>query len=241
MKKIAFLFLVTLSLLASCGPKETRNYLVMGSQLQEYGTTFPQMYAEYIEKDQRAIIQLDYYTGYSLGWILEQMDASQPLRDLIVNAEVITFDWDPGGTSAAEYGFLNNTCGGADNQDCLRADYQKAKDDWVAMLDKLIALRGGDTSGMRQILMGSWPMAVHYPDVSQEQMSIMLDYFQEMSLFLMEEADKRGIEYVKVFDGEYFNEKSPPEEWISGVGLTEAGDKVVVDALKKIEFEKSAK
>lgn len=237
MKKVTFLFLVVLFLFAACGPKETWNYLVMGSQLQEYGAKFPEQYAAYVEKDQRVILELDYYAGYSPAWILSQMGESQNLIDLITNAEVITFDWDPESIKG-EYAFLQGICGGTDNQDCLRADYQKAKEDWVAMLDKLIALRDGDTSGMRQIIMGSWPYPVHYPDITPEQMNVMLVYFQEMSLFLMEEADKREIEYVKLFDGEYLHEKPPPEEWTNGLALTEEGDKVVLEALKEIDFEK---
>lgn len=238
MKRILFLSLsLTLFLLTACGPRGTWNYLVMGGQLQEYGTKLPEQYKAYIETDQRVIVEIKYYTGYSAGWILEQMDASQNLRDLIVNAEVITFDWDPGAIKG-EYAFLQGTCGGEDNQGCLRADYQKAKEDWIAMLDTLIALRNGDTSGMRQFIMGSWPYPVHYPDVSPEQMSVMLKYFQEMSVFLMEEAEKREIEYVKIFDGEYLHKKPPPEGWTDGLRLTEEGDKIILEALKKIEFEK---
>jgi hypothetical protein len=238
MKRITFLFLVTVSLLSACGPKETWNYLVLGGATQEYATKFPKAYKAFIEKDQRVSVEMDYYTGYSPGWILEQMDASQNLRDLIVNADIITFDWDAGSTSAADYSFLQGACGGVDNQDCLRAAYQEARFKWVAMLDKLIALRNGDTSGMIQIILGSWTFPEHYPDVSQEQMAVMLGYFQDMSVFLMEEAEKRGIEYVKIFDGEYLHEKPPPDGWTNGLALTEAGDKVVLEVLKKIEFEK---
>lgn len=239
MKRILFssLLLIVGILPSACRPKETWNYLVMGSQLQEYGAKFPEGYAAHIEKDQRVIIEIDYYTGYSPAWILSQMEESEALIDLIVNAEVITFDWNPEAITS-EYAFLQGTCGGADNQDCLRADYQKAKADWIVMPDKLISLRNGDTAGMRQIIMGSWPYAVHYPDATPEQMSVMVSSFQDFSAFLMAEADKRGIEYVKVFDGEYFNEKSPPAEWVSGAGLTAEGDKMIVDALKKIKFEK---
>lgn len=238
MKKIAFLFVAVFFSLSAFGPRETWNYLVLGGATQEYATKFPEAYAAFIEKDQRVIVEMDYYTGYSPGWILDQMDASQNLKDLIVNADVITFDWDPGATSAAEYSFLQGTCGGNDNQDCLRADYQEAKDEWIAMLDKMIALRNGNTSGMRQLIMGSWPYPVHYPDATREQMNVMLGYFQEMSVFLMEEAEKRGIEYVKIFDGEYLHEKPPPEGWTNGLVLTEEGDKIVLEALKKIKFEK---
>jgi len=237
--RLAVLFAVLFSL-SACGPRETWNYLVLGGATQEYATKFPEAYAAFIEKDQRVIVEMDYYTGYSPGWILEQMDASQNLRDLIVNAEVITFDWDPGAIKG-EYAFLQGTCGGEDNQDCLRADYQKAKEDWIAMLGKLITLRNGDTSGMWQIIMGSWPYLVHYPDVTPEQLDVMRGYFQDMSSFLMEEAERREIEYVKVFDGEYLHEKPPPAEWVNGLRLTEEGDRIVLEALKKIEFEKSAK
>ena len=239
MKRILFqtLLLILGVFLTACGPKGIWNYLAMGSELQEFGTKFPEGYAAYIEKNQRVTVELDYYTGYSPTWILSQMEENQTLIDLITNAEIITFDWDPNSIKG-EYAFLQGTCGGTDNQDCLRADYQKTKEDWVSMLDKIIALRNGDTSGMRQIILGSWPYAVHYPDVTSDQMSVMVSYFRDFSSFLIAEADKRGIECVKVFDGEYLHEKPPPAEWVSGLGLTEAGDKVIVDALKKIEFEK---
>ena len=93
---------------------------------------------------------------------------------------------------------------------------------------------------MRQIIMGSWPYPVHYSNVTPEQLSAMVGYFLDMASFLMEEAEKRSIEYVKVFPGEYYEEKAPPEEWVHGVGLTEEGDAVIVDALKQFEFEKPA-
>lgn len=229
--------LIVADMLRGTGYKPVWTYLIWGTQLQSLASDFPEEYAAYIEKEYGVTVEiLNYAGGSKEGMFLKTLTNKRELIDVVRRAKLMTFDWNPSSIDSAERKFLNGECGGADNQDCLREDYGKARQDWLALLDRMIEIRGGDTSGMRQILMGSWPYRGHYPNVPDEQRDVMIRHFLGMADLLTAEAEARGIEVVQVFPGKYFG--NPDEDWFRGVALTEEGDQVVLRALKEIELTK---
>ncbi len=230
--------LVVSTLMRNAGYKTTWTYLIWGTALQSLGANFPEEYAAHIEEEMGVEIEIVNYAGGSKeSSFLKTLASKQDLIDAVRRAKLMTFDWNPSSTDSAERKFLNGECGGTDNQDCLREDYAQAQKDWLAVLNRVIEIRGGDTTGMRQIVMGNWPYMIHYPNIAAEQRSVLVAHFMEMASFLMSEAGARGIETVQVFPGKYFD-NPPPEDWVYGVGLTEEGDKVIVEVLMEIEFFK---
>lgn len=230
--------LVVSTMMRNAGYKTTWTYLIWGTQLQSLGSDFPEEYAAYIEEETGVDVEIMNYAGGSKeSSFIKTLESKQDLIDAVRRAKLMTFDWNPSSTDSAERKFLNGECGGTDNRDCLREAYAQAQKDWLAVLNRVIEIRGGDMTGMRQIVMGTWPYAGHYPNIASEQRTVLVAHFLDMASFLMAEAGARGIETVQVFPGKYFD-SPPPEDWIYGVGLTEEGDKVIVDALKEIELSK---
>lgn len=230
--------LVVSTLMRNAGYKTTWTYLIWGTTLQSLGANFPEEYAAHIEDEMGVEIEIVNYAGGSKeSSFLKTLESKQDLIDAVRRAKLMTFDWNPSSTDSAERKFLNGECGGADNQDCLREAYVQAQKDWLAVLHRVIEIRGGNTTGMRQIVMGTWPHEGHYPNIAPEQRSVLVGHFLKMASFLMAEAEARGIEIVKVFPGKYFDHP-PPEDWIQGVGLTEKGDEVIVEVLMEIENSK---
>ncbi len=230
--------LVIANMLRGVGYQPTWTYLIWGSQLQSFGASFPYEYEAIMEEEFGVSVELiNYAMGSPAEALLKMLNTNQDALDAFRRAKVMTFDWNPGSTDSAEQEFLSGKCGGADNQDCLRAVYGQTKQDWLAVLDRVIEIRGGDTTGMRQIIMGSWVFQSHYPNISAEQRNVLVGHFLDMASFLMAEAEKRQIEYIKVFHDDYF-ENAPPENWVRGVGLTKDGDKEILDELMKINLEK---
>jgi hypothetical protein len=226
------------SMMRNAGYKTTWTYLIWGTQIQTLGSDFPEEYAAYLEEEMGVDVEIVNYAGGSKESIfIYTLESKQDLIDVVRRAKLMTFDWNPSSTDSAERKFLNGECGGTDNRDCLREAYAQAQKDWLAVLNRVIEIRGGDTTGMRQIVMGTWPYMGHYPNITVEQRDVLVGHFLEMASFLMAEAEAREIEIVQVFPGKYFD-NPPPEDWIYGVSLTEEGDKVIVDALKEIELSK---
>ncbi|MCI0552312.1 MAG: hypothetical protein L0287_15280 [Anaerolineae bacterium] len=240
--KIASLVLAITFLLTACGPKQTWDYVVIGDNLQLLSTVVKQ-YAAHIEKDQRVEIVIHDYAEKAspASWMLRNMQYHDEFRAAIANAEVITINWHAASADLLETNFIKGECGGADNQDCLREGYAKAKEDWAGMLDAVADLRNGSPTILRILVVGDWvnETGFYSKQLSVEQIDVFNTYLRELQNFIVADANARRIPVLLVFPEPYYNSEVPPADYFQseGVRLSDSASKLVADGLRDLGYE----
>ncbi|HET6688633.1 MAG TPA: GDSL-type esterase/lipase family protein, partial [Rubrobacter sp.] len=79
--------------------------------------------------------------GWTSSQLLSALRSDPTFRRATREAEIIT--WNIGGNDlrAARTSYKNGTCGGVDNQDCLRASVATFKTNWTAITAEVLELR----------------------------------------------------------------------------------------------------
>src|SRR5829696_6869149 len=79
--------------------------------------------------------------GWTSSQLLSALRSDPKFRQSTRSAEVVT--WDIGGNDLrkARSSYKNKTCGGTDNQDCLRAAVAKLEGNWDAITAEVLSLR----------------------------------------------------------------------------------------------------
>jgi hypothetical protein len=143
---------MALALLAACGPAATPtptvpmpepgpewDYVVLGDSVT-FG--FPNYYAAHIEADLGVKVTVHYWSrdGLRSTKLLEMLRNDEDLRSDISEAEVVTFHIPAGAIGDAQRSYRAGTCGGTDNQDCLREAVRLLKADIDAIITEILSL-----------------------------------------------------------------------------------------------------
>src|SRR5262245_386897 len=151
--------LVTLSF-SACGNGdggangEGWQYVAMGDSLAvgvlaERG--YVERYRGAINADTGATVTVTNFAvnGWQSSDLLSSLTSDTRVRNALRSAQVIT--WDIGGNDlrAARLDFIRGTCGGADNQDCLRRAVEQFKSNWDAIVAEILSLRSPSNAILR--------------------------------------------------------------------------------------------
>ncbi len=87
--------------------------------------------------------------GWHSGDLLNAIQTDTAFPGQITNAEVLT--WDIGGDDLANAhdNFTKGTCGGTDNQDCLRNAVATFKQNWDSIISNILQLRSTSNTIIR--------------------------------------------------------------------------------------------
>jgi lysophospholipase L1-like esterase len=140
-------------------PKHTWSYVALGDSLTTGGgqvpsaQTYPSVFAGFVRKDTgRAVTvhNLGQNGATSADLLAALRDPSTGLRSALRKAQIVTVDIgfnDFGGDVIDAYG--QRRCGGADNEDCLRAMVTRFTANFGAILDEILAIRSPSTTIIR--------------------------------------------------------------------------------------------
>ena len=199
---------------------KTWDHMVLGDSFAAR-SEYAELFAAYLEGDLGVEIDLHQRasSGQTTETSLDRVLDDEALRSLIVEAEVITINWSPSSLDAPERVYLNGECGGDDNQDCLRLAQEEIQSAWEALLDEFIAIRGSEKTIIRAFAFGTWPELAFYagygPQISPEQLEVLLDNFLSIDRRLMETAEERSVLVVDLFEAFQQGDPKlrPPEEY----------------------------
>lgn len=241
MKKLFISIVVLTMTLSACGSRETWDYVTLGDSLQAR-STIAEEYEIYLEKDQKVEVVLNQLaeSGTPPSYLLTKLQSNPEIREAVSNAEVITFNFSPGWADFPESKYLKGECGEVDNQDCLREALVKAKVEWTAIADEITALKKGEPVLIRMFSTGTWPYDGFYGDkITAEQKVEMLKYYIEVRDYIEQDANARGIQFVRIFADPYFDDEFPPSDYFQSDGfhLSEKGSKIVAEMLSDLGYE----
>jgi lysophospholipase L1-like esterase len=195
-------------------------------------------YADYLRDDtstQVSVINLgqDGQTSSELLHVLRN-DASS--REAVIAANAITFNTGLNDLGRAGEAYENGTCGGADNQHCLRAAVEAFKENWDAIIAELLSLRSSSNTIIRTVGMGHTPKIfvddaiTTWPSEGKiEDFRALKPYVEEVSYHIATTTADKDVPYVEVY-----LEKSHVNP--DGVHPNDEGYQVIAEELRELGY-----
>lgn len=244
------LVLFLLSLLVGCGSGTTGNgsgptwhYTAMGDSLAagalaEMG--YVARYDTYLNTDTGATITTINLgiPGWQSGDLLNALQNDPAFRSQVSGADVVT--WDIGGNdlASAHDSYVNNTCGGVDNQDCLRSAVATFETNWDAFVAELLKLRDPGKTILRT-------MDIYNPyvaaDMQAGRFATVEPYLDQVNNHIADNAKTNNIPVAAVHTA--FNGADGTQDPVAmgliavdGFHPNDAGHKVIADQLRILGY-----
>jgi len=178
--------------------------------------------------------------GWTSSQLLSALRNDPTFRRATREAEIVT--WNIGGNDlrAARNSYKKGTCGGADNQDCLRAGVAKLKTNWDAITAEVLELRATSNTIVRT-------MDIYNPYVRTDTISdtwqndggmydfqVFKRYVEEVNYHIATTSYTSGIPYAEVyltFNGTTGDEDPKSMGYLSfyGVHPNNTGHRIIAD------------
>ena len=188
------------------------NYVALGDSLA-VGTGasykgYVDRYADYLRADTSrhvSVVNLgqDGQTSSELLYALRN-DASS--RQAVSAANIITFNIGLNDLGHAGEAYENGTCGGADNQDCLRAAVEAFKENWDAIIAELLSLRSSSYTIICTLGIGHTPKifvddaTTTWPSEGKiEDFRVLKPYVEEINYHIATTTAGKDMLYVEVY------------------------------------------
>jgi lysophospholipase L1-like esterase len=178
-------------------------------------------YAAYIAADTGAQVDLVNLgqNGQTSSQLLHAIRNDLTMRQALGTAEVITFNIGINDLGHAGEAYENGTCGGSDNQKCLRAAVETFKENWDAIIAELISLRSTENAVIRTAGIG------YTPRVDK----IFEPYVDEVNRHIATTAANHDIPYAQPRLGEEHMSSD-------GVHPNDQGYEVMADQLRELGY-----
>jgi lysophospholipase L1-like esterase len=176
--------------------------------------------------------------GWHSGDLLDALRNNLVFRNQVLGSEIVT--WDIGGNdlASAHDSFTAGTCGGTDNQDCLRSAVSTFEPNWDAIVIELLKLRDPSKTILRT-------MDIYNPYVAADMkagiFATIEPYLDEVNNHIHTNAQANGIPVADVHQA--FNGADGTQDPIAA-GLiaadnfhpNDAGHKVIADQLRTLAY-----
>src|SRR5215208_6057612 len=228
------------------------DYVALGDSLATgFGafTGYVPRYDAYIETDTRVAI-----TRTNLGqnkWtssqLLSALRNDPTFRRATREAEIVT--WNIGGNDlrTARNSYKKGACGGADNQDCLRAGVAKLETNWDAITAEVLELRSTRNTIVRTMdIYNPYVRTDKISDTSQNDggmndFQVFKRYVDQVNYHIATTSYTSGIPYAEVyltFNGTTGDEDPKSMGYLSfyGVHPNNTGHRIIADELRKLGY-----
>lgn len=178
------------------------------------------------------------HNGWHSGDLLNALQNDSTFRTSVSSAQVIT--WDIGGDDLlhAVNLFNQGTCGGPDNQDCLRSAVATFIPNWDTIVAEILSLRDPKQTILRT-------MDVYDPFITQEKaigaFAVIQPYLQQVNSHIATSAAANGIPMAAVhqaFNGVNGDEDPSAKGYIAidGVHPNDTGHQVIADLFRNLRY-----
>ena len=218
------------------------NYTALGDSLAA-GTGashkgYVDRYADYLEADTGARVNVTNLgrNGQTSPELLYTLRNDPSSRRAVEEADVVTINIGINDLGRAAQAYENGTCGGGDNQDCLRTAVETVKGNWNAIIAELLSLRSTSDTIIRAAGLGYTPYLdteespdSHPSEGELNDFQIFEPYLDEVNRHIAITAGDNGIPYAEVhLDKGYI---SP-----DGVHPNDEGYEVIAKRLRELGY-----
>jgi lysophospholipase L1-like esterase len=158
-------------------------------------------------------------SGQTSSELLDALREDESMRRAIEGAEVVTFNIGLNDLGHAGAAYEEGTCGGEDDEECLREAVEALKDNWDAIATELLGLRSTGNTIIRTPGLGYTPRAE----------GDLQHYVGEVNRHIASTARSKAVPHVEIPAGEIG--MSP-----DGVHPNDAGYAAIADRLRGLGF-----
>ena len=253
MKKILvpLMIFIVLTAATSCAPtKPSANatmppgewdYVVLGDSIT---TGYPEIYAALIEEDYDGAVSItikDWHIGgQTSSQLLQNIQTNEQMREDIRNAELITIEipW-AGCRGALALSMSSTSCGGDDDQDCLRNCLAIYESDTTAIYAELVNLRSPS-----EALIRAHDVYLFHTSSAQTYgaFDVINSYWLKGNAHVHATAESYGIPVADVYDA-FMGEdgmQAPEENGLVGtdkIHTTFKGQHLIAELLHNLGYE----
>jgi lysophospholipase L1-like esterase len=233
-------------LLATCGGDSARepttwNYTALGDSLA-FGAIaergYVNRFADYMESDtgNTVVIRNLAVPGWRSADLLLALQTDSTMRGAVAEANVVT--WDIGGNdlSRARARYLEGSCGGSDNQDCLREAVSQFQSNWDSIISELLALRSPQETIFRT-------MNVYNPfveiDMATGDFAVLEQFLQQVNEHIRTTATANGIlvgDVHSAFNGDTGEEQPSALLAFDQFHPNDAGHETIASKLRELGY-----
>ena len=182
---------------------------------------YVERYADHVRADTGARVRVVNLgvSGQTSAELLGSLREDRSMRGALLGAEVVTLNIGINDLGRAGEARENGTCGGTDNEECLRAAVEEVKGNWDAIVAEISSLRPADDTIIRTAGLGYVPRVggVYGP------------YLDDVNRHIATTARESGVPYAEIHLGE---EGMSPD----GVHPNDAGYEVIARELRELGY-----
>lgn len=176
--------------------------------------------------------------GWHSGDLLNALKNDATFRSAVSSADVLTFDIGGNDLLHAIDLFQKGTCGGQDNQDCMRQAVASFGPNWDAIVQEILSLRDKNHTIIRT-------MDIYDPFVAQEMVRgvfpVIKGYLDQVNVHIAASAAANGIPMAQVYQA--FNGPNGDQDpvakgylTVDGIHPNDAGHKVIADLIRGLGY-----
>jgi lysophospholipase L1-like esterase len=233
-------------LIPSCGGDEageptTWNYTALGDSLafgaiaeRGYVNRFP----DYMEADtgNTVVIRNLSVPGWRSDDLLMALQTDSTMRSTVAESNVVT--WDIGGNdlAGARARYIDGSCGGSDNQQCLRDAVAQFRSNWDSIISELLALRSPQNTIFRT-------MNIYNPyveiDIAAGDFAVLEPFLQQVNDHIQTTAAANGIlvgDVHSAFNGESRQEQPTALLAFDQFHPNDAGHETIASELRALGY-----
>ena len=221
----------------------TWNYTALGDSLASGALAqegYVPRYATYVNTDTGANVNTTNLgvPGWHSSDLLNALQNDSITRSNVTGSKVVT--WDIGGNDLANAhdNYTAGTCGGTDNQDCLRYAVATFETNWSSIISQILLLRSSSDTIIRT-------MDIYNPyvasDMQQGIFTTIEPYLDEVNSYIHSTATTNGIPVANVHQA--FNGADGTTDpgtlgliAVDGFHPNDAGHKVIADQLRALGY-----
>ena len=179
-------------------------------------------YAEHLQSDTGArlrVINLG-RSGQTSSQLLYSLRNVPAVRKALGSAEVVTLNIGLNDLGQARTSYESGTCGGPENEACLREAVERVERNWHAIIEEIASLRSTEETIIRTVGLGYTPRA----------RGILRPYVDEVTHDIASATAAGGIPYVEVRLGQQGMS-------VDGLHPNDRGYRVIAGRLRKLGYE----
>ena len=223
----------------------TWDMVVLGDSLvaDDY-STLPEAYAARIKEDLGVEVEIQNLAvgGESTRSLLTNVQKYPWYRESLQEAEIVLISVGGGDLPRMEKRFfVDNDCGGADNQDCLRQQLEESQAEWDALLDEIASLADPGETLIRPIIPRILEYYARVYEDQPEDVEVYNSYVVALYEHMAQSCAERGIpvlDLYALYDGPNADPSLPEiADRGDGVHVSDEGDAVIADLLSEMGYE----
>jgi lysophospholipase L1-like esterase len=221
----------------------TWEMVVLGDSLvaDDYGV-LPEAYAARIEEDLGVEVEIQNLAvgGETSRSLLANVQKYPWYREPLQGAEVVLISVGGGDLPRLEKRFFGGECGGADNQDCLRQQFEESQANWDALLDEIASLADPSETLIRPIIPGILEYYARVYKDQPEDVEVYNSYVVALYEHMARSCREQGVpvlDLYALYDGPNADPSLPKIAGTGdGVHVSDEGDAVIAGLLRELGY-----